>query len=292
MSSLRKVRPGDSVRGLSASDWNAFIDATQFVERLRNGGGAPDPRASQQPTVKVKNSAGADVGMGAILRIGAPLFGPSDNLPEFRMRTSFAGTIPAADTAGRIGVTVEPIASGKIGRVALNGLVVCKVDVTDPSTDRASELAGQHDRLVTNNSGNARILWRESGTSGQKWAAVLLNSPQSSSSGTWLIVGSTYYTATTPKRYKYQLKRGTKNTTTGLYTVDSSSQLVYAHNLFEDSTTAWGNGQPMTLANGATLSVSGPCVGPVAAYFSGYFDAGDGTPLYDFYAVTPMGTAC
>jgi hypothetical protein len=68
-------------------------------------------------------------------------------------------------------VAVEPIAAGKIGRVAVGGVVQCKVEINDDG-DEFVEAGDSVDELVTGTSGQGAILWKESGTGAGKWALI------------------------------------------------------------------------------------------------------------------------
>jgi hypothetical protein len=80
-----------------------------------------------------------------------------------------AGTPSVSTTAWC--VAVEPIESGKIGRVAVGGVVQCKVDV-DKADDKFVCCTGSG--LETSVKGEGLILWKDSGTGSGKWALVRL----------------------------------------------------------------------------------------------------------------------
>lgn len=285
MSRLRKVKPGDGINGLSAGDWNAFIDTARDVQRLRRVGAVPPPSERQQ-TVKVRNIAASDIDMGGIVSLDAPIFGPSDNLAEFRHRFSFDASIPSAATKGRIGVAVEPIAQGRIGRVLTSGLAVCRVDVTDPTADYASESAGVHDRLLTSANGHARIVWRESGDSGLKWAIVWLSmvAPRIARP-THRITGSTVVISGSTPQWRYTIQ-AISGFAAGSWT--SSGPSLFAYNFAEDQTN-YQHGQALVLGTGATLTPVA-VQGPVIAHPTGLFEGPD--EIYAFDMMNPMTAVC
>jgi len=62
------------------------------------------------------------------------VFGPTDNLTEFKNQPTLTGGIPsgqfhAAGHVGRFVVLLEPIAAGKIGRGVASAFTVCRVNV-------------------------------------------------------------------------------------------------------------------------------------------------------------------
>jgi hypothetical protein len=69
-------------------------------------------------------------------------------------------------------VAVEPIAAGKIGRVAVAGVVQAKINVVSESDTFATAKDGDLTQLSSASSGEATILWKESGTGAGKWALV------------------------------------------------------------------------------------------------------------------------
>jgi hypothetical protein len=80
------------------------------------------------------------------------------------------GGTPSATTTAWC-VAVEPIESGKIGKVAVGGVVQCKVTV-DKTDDKFVACASGG--LQTGVKGEGLILWKESGTGSGKWALVRL----------------------------------------------------------------------------------------------------------------------
>ena len=286
MAHLRRIAPGTPLNGLSSGDWNTFIDSAKAVESIRRSGSLA-PEALPQATLRVKNSTGSDIGIGAVLAIGSPLFGPGDNLTEFRFRSSYAGNVPDASTKGRVAIAVEPIKAGRVGHAAIAGLVVCKVDVTDATTDRASELAGQTDRLVTASNGPIRIVWRESGSSGQKWAAVALalaapfvrRPSHRIASSTLVISGDT-------PQWRYTVQPVTSFASGSFGS--SGTSLTKVYNLAEDQTD-YQHGQSLTLANGSILTPQA-VTGPVHVEPTGLFEGGE--EIYTFDMLNPMEVAC
>jgi hypothetical protein len=88
-------------------------------------------------------------------------------------------------------VAVEPIAAGKIGRVAVAGVVQAKINVVSESDTFATAKDGDLTQLTSASSGEATILWKESGTGAGKWALVRFGAAGAAGirlgkvSGTW-----------------------------------------------------------------------------------------------------------
>jgi acyl dehydratase len=89
---------------------------------------------------------------------------------SFEEMPVLTGGTPSATTTAWC-VAVEPIESGKVGKVAVGGVVQCKVEV-DKSDDKF--VACSSGGLKTGVKGEGLILWKDSGTGSGKWALVRL----------------------------------------------------------------------------------------------------------------------
>ena len=70
-----------------------------------------------------------------------------------------------------LGPGAVPIAAGKVGRAAIDGVVQCKVEI-DKADDKF--VACSSSGLKTGVKGEGLVLWKESGTGSNKWALVRL----------------------------------------------------------------------------------------------------------------------
>ncbi|MCX7806289.1 MAG: hypothetical protein N3A38_14040 [Planctomycetota bacterium] len=75
-----------------------------------------------------------------------------------------------------LGLLMEPIPAGKIGRVRIGGLSPARVYVTDEDHQFAAPVEGSPNYLLSAATGPFRIVHKESGT-GTKWAIVQLSAP-------------------------------------------------------------------------------------------------------------------
>jgi hypothetical protein len=89
---------------------------------------------------------------------------------SFEEMPVLTGGTPSATTTAWC-VAVEPIESGKVGKVAVGGVVQCKVEV-DKSDDKFVGCSASG--LKTGVKGEGLILYKESGTGSGKWALVRL----------------------------------------------------------------------------------------------------------------------
>lgn len=173
---LRKLTAGEPL-SISASDWNAAMDATRDFLNRRNIGQPQGDADTDSGMVLVKNASGADVDRFGILGIDSILFTPTDNLNGFKNQACLTGVAPTvADHTGKFVIAAEGIPAGKIGRCYLQA--VCPVQVETVASDFppfADVKASSLTQLIANTVGAAQILYRESGT-GVKWAIVRVGS--------------------------------------------------------------------------------------------------------------------
>jgi len=152
-----------------AGRWQAVPGPTLSTESI---GSDFDPNI-----VIVKNATGAAAARYAVLALGSPLIAQTDNAVEFKRTLTFAGTTPAA-TTDRVAVLLEPLASNKIGRAVVCGVVPVQVNVTDAAHTFATPTASDNTKLTSAASGPIELLSKESGT-GTKWAYAHLTSMSS-----------------------------------------------------------------------------------------------------------------
>lgn len=170
-----RIEPGQPLRGaISARAWNRAQDAADLV--LGANPGTTGATGSQvltpytwvycQPSVTV-----ARWGVLAITGVAiTPTASPGGATASFEEMPVLTGATPSATTTAWC-VAVEPIESGKIGRVAVGGVVQCKVEV-DKADDKFVGCSGSG--LKTGVKGEGLILYKESGTGSGKWALVRL----------------------------------------------------------------------------------------------------------------------
>lgn len=185
--SIRKVTPGEPVR-LSAEMHNLSVQAIEHYQRMGRGfRDVPLHEFQQTGICLIRNDSGSDVPRFGVLGIDSPLFTPEQNLRSFQNIPAFRGSTPTAGThEGKFGVTLEPIADGKIGRAVFSGLCVCKLNIEDDPTSSSSSMPEQGSGeyadikdgsltcLDSNQDGSARVLWHEEDTVGEVWSYVHL----------------------------------------------------------------------------------------------------------------------
>jgi hypothetical protein len=171
---LKRVLPGEPFAP-SAASWNAMLDAARRIAELDASAGRALGASRSPATVLVKNTTNTAFETGHIVGLGAPLFTPTDNLGEFMFRPTILGAVPTlASHEGKWGVCAEQIPAGKIGAVIVGGVAAARVNVTagTASLVGAEVKDGDATQLSLVAGGSARVLWRESGSSGTKWALL------------------------------------------------------------------------------------------------------------------------
>lgn len=172
---FKKVQRGDPLR-ISAETFNTMIEAARDY-RARQHRTSSDAREhfTDHGVILVKNQSGAARNRFDILGLDAPVISPADNLDEFKSRPALVGVTPELPThAGRFCILLEPLASGSIGRALVSGVGVARVNVIDPGHRFAEVVHEDPTRLRSAHAGSVEILWKDSGTGGDRWAVVRL----------------------------------------------------------------------------------------------------------------------
>jgi hypothetical protein len=171
MDPRQHVNPGDPIR-LAASQINGLN------RLLTPNAGFGMPAAGEPPTpytwVMAKNNTGSKVDRWGVLAITGMDISPSSSSNaegQFEKLPVVAGGTPS-DTTTAWCVAVEPIAAGKIGRVAVGGVVQVKVEVAD-SAHTFVRCKSSRSELKSTDNGEGLILWKQGTGSGQ-WALVRL----------------------------------------------------------------------------------------------------------------------
>jgi hypothetical protein len=173
-----RIEPGQKLAGaISARAWNRAQDAADRVLGAGTGVEAGPLTFTSAPYqwVYAKNGTASTVNRWGIMSITGVEVTPTSDATaaatvQFQSMPVITGGTPAATTTAWC-VAVEPIESNKIGRVAVAGVVQCKLDVTN-ADDKFAACKASASELKTGTSGEATILWKDSGTGSGKWAFV------------------------------------------------------------------------------------------------------------------------
>lgn len=165
------VRPGDKLR-IAAEQIN-WINRQMRAETGFKAG----PLEGYEPGRNIilgRNNTGADLPRWGVMRISGIEVDPAADdkgRRSFEEMPCVTGAKPNATTGGKFVIAVEPIKSGKIGRVCAAGIVQAKVSFSSAGHTRAKPKDDTVDNLESASSGPAEILW-SAGTSGEQWALV------------------------------------------------------------------------------------------------------------------------
>jgi hypothetical protein len=171
-----RIKPGPLRGQISARAWNRAQDAADIVLGDRYGqAGEPQADGPKPYTpILARNSTTGTVNRWGVLSVAGVVFTPSgatgNATQQFQDQPVLSGGLPTGGSS--FVVAVEPIAAGKIGRVAVAGVVQAKINVVSESDTFATAKDGDLTQLTSSSSGEATILWKESGTGAGKWALV------------------------------------------------------------------------------------------------------------------------
>jgi hypothetical protein len=168
-----KAQSGEKLT-IHATTWNKVVDL------VRPGAvSAPGDEFSYRRTnfrVYCQNKTAGTVPQWGVLNIDGVLPTPSGSTGTategFQSSPAVLGNTPNDATKGSFVIAVEPIGADKFGMAAIDGVVQCKLDVIDASHRFATPKPGSTAELKTASSGEATILWKESGTGTGKWGLV------------------------------------------------------------------------------------------------------------------------
>lgn len=190
-----RIKPGPLRGQISARAWNRAQDAADIVlgDRYAQTGDAQTDGPKPYTPILAQNSTTGVVNRWGVLSVAGVVFTPSgatgNATQQFQDQPVLSGGLPTGGSA--FVVAVEPIAAGSIGRVAVAGVVQAKINITDAGHGFAKAKDGDLTQLSSGDTGDAQILWKESGTGASKWAIVRFGSGAGASirlgkvTGTW-----------------------------------------------------------------------------------------------------------
>ena len=168
-----KAQPGEKLT-IHATTWNQVVDLVR-----PSAAAAPGDEFSYRRTnfrVYCQNKTSGTLPQWGVLHIDGVFPTPSGSTGTategFQSSPAVLGKTPTGTTNGSFVIAVEPIGADKFGMVAIDGVVQCKLDVTDASHRFATPKPGSTTELKTASFGEATILWKESGTGTGKWGLV------------------------------------------------------------------------------------------------------------------------
>ena len=167
-----RIEPGQPLGGaISARAWNRAQDAADLVLGASTGTSVTPGSPVLKPYTWVYCQPSVSVARWGVLAITGMAITPTsvagDATASYEEMPVLTGGTPSASIASWC-VAVEPIQSGKIGRVAVGGVVQCKASISN-SAHRFVRAKSSTAELESAWSGEGLILWRGNG-----WALVRL----------------------------------------------------------------------------------------------------------------------
>jgi|688.fasta_scaffold549330_2 hypothetical protein len=166
-----RIEQGDLLRNaISARAWNRAQEAADIVLGTHQKGSGVDFWGAPYIRVYARNSSGVDVPRWGVLEIGGvevdPGTGPgTPGKAQFEAMPVLVGNKPTSSADSKIMIAVEPIASNAVGRVAVAGVVQCKISGGEGSNVKAK--ADDVEALEKSPDGPGVILW-----SNDEWALI------------------------------------------------------------------------------------------------------------------------
>lgn len=179
-----RIQPGQKLTSaVSARAWNRAQDAADLVlgQMPNMAADVENPYGPPFHYVYCRNNTAQAVPRFGVLRIGGVEIQPgastAPGTSQFLQMPVVSGVAPDASNPGPWGVAIEPIPAGRTGRLAVAGVVQCKVRVVSASDRFVRSLPGNVVQLVTGGYGEGLILWSEASVGEERWALVRLGTP-------------------------------------------------------------------------------------------------------------------
>ena len=138
----------------SAGFYNKLVDAVKWIEKNKSKQGSmqmnPDPG---QTSLLVANASGSDLPIGSVLQINDRI-GEEDT---FIFLKAVRGVQPALASRYCV-ITAEPIPASSVGKCAVAGVCVARVNVTDITHTGANPVIGSYVLSSTSDQGQFRII--------------------------------------------------------------------------------------------------------------------------------------
>lgn len=176
-----RVRPGQRLdQAFSARAWNRSQDAADIVLRERQGFAAGPLTYPHSPYISMpgRNISVADVPRWGALQIASlgtiPNSTGTGGTSQFEQTPVLElNTPPLNSGLAEFAVALEPVASGELGRFAVDGVVQAKIR-RNSLGDRFVRLRDGSTSLQSSSYGNGVIIWAESGIGDDIWALIRL----------------------------------------------------------------------------------------------------------------------
>jgi len=185
MEAFSKRKPGDRFE-IKADEFNAMLEAGKAFKQGRFNAPSQNTNipggSGNKITVLAENISGSDIDRGDALYITDIIFTHEDNAQQFEYFPSFKVSLTKAAEGNTPALALEPIASGKIGSVMLTGYLAVQITVSSASHNYATFSGSSDGTLISADTGEFKILWKETGT-GSLWTVLFIGAGGAASSG-------------------------------------------------------------------------------------------------------------
>jgi len=172
---MNRAVPGQ--KHIPAADWNELRDFMNSYTP-QNGGMVNNPL--NPFFVYVQNDTSDDLPAFSVVRLDGTIY-PQRSAADTKdaalnQLLEISGDTPTGELNENIGILQEDVEAGQLGRAIVVGAALCYVQVDNANTAYkfAKSLSTCEKLKATNDIGQARIVWKESGT-GKKLAYVVLD---------------------------------------------------------------------------------------------------------------------
>lgn len=162
----QKVRPGDRVR-IPAQTWNSIIDSVKRskLEGFRSGLQQPvTNKIASVNTILIENTLSTDLEAFRVVGLQQVVLTLDEDSKFDVNRRMAIDVYEPTGPEGNFGITQAPIAQNEMGTIAISGMTVAYVKITDTDHTWANPVAGETGYLEsTADCGQARIIdWADS----------------------------------------------------------------------------------------------------------------------------------
>ncbi len=160
---------------VGASQWAGFMDAAAAHQAGESAiGQKPQPGYRDADLVLIRNDSGEPRARFDILGIDGIVIEPANDEHGFCNAPILNGITPDVhEHTGKFVILSQWASKGEVVPAWIAGVCVARVDVTNENHGCAYLKHADCEALASGDGGEARVLWRESGT-GRKWALVLV----------------------------------------------------------------------------------------------------------------------
>lgn len=177
---LKKVTAGQRLN-IPAKTWNQIIDVIDFLAKNKQNllalSGLDFLKGG---IVNIENISGANRNINDVLVLGNSSI-LTAGLDAFRtgaitFQGVLASSVPVATLhTKQFAILQESIKENEVGKGLILGVTVARININNAGHERAKLKDDSIDLLESAYAGPVKILWRESGDTGDKWALVSMS---------------------------------------------------------------------------------------------------------------------